>query len=262
MKRKYYAWAIISIIILLFVIVGCSKTHAVRPIYEAGDTAIEIESLHFTWTQTTSWGYTRSADGYLDSDHAKFVWYENESKVVETRQIGDDTYAWSSGTDEWIRLDKTRVDLPLMGPLLYYMYEPGRISGMLNNRLDNVQILADESINGVKCAHYRGDAPVLNIKEAKELAETETDPNKKEFYEQRVERLEKKIIDEEISEVWDIWIDTHDYVVRQIVITYSNKLLNDSELNGTMVSAGTKITTTLAMEYFNYNQLIEIVAPL
>ena len=239
---------IVAILIVLMVLQPWDTAPAPQSfIAKAYAATADIKSFRLSATSTSKDldGFSSRQDieaEYASPDRYHFKMTEN-GQEIESIIIGDKLYIGSGS---------------LSGNVLYSLTQgltrPLSKEAVLSylDKLTDIQVLSDETMDGVSCLHYLGKWDV-----EKQIAETKR--SLMEYYDKKGIEPDEEEIDKELeilrsieTEI-ELWIGKDDYLIRQM--NMNGKFPDDDE--------GLKfVIINMNMKYYDLNQPITIEAPL
>lgn len=255
-RRKIWHWKHTTLlgvlIIAILVVIMVLQPWDIVPGYQndidkAYAATLDIQSFRFSVTSTNEDSDGFSIHQSIEAEFASPDRYhvntiENE-QAAEFIIIGDQQYI-SGGS--------------LPGAVLYASTQGLSRSiskeAVLNylDKLTDIQMLSDKTIDGVSCLHYQGKWDV-----EKQIAEAKRSLMK--YYDEKGIKPDEEEIDEDLEQIRlteieiELWIGRDDYLIRQMKV--NGKFPDDDE--------GLKFRIiNLTMKYYDINQSITIEAPL
>ena len=265
-KLKPYILLLIIISLVSTSLLACNKVTRVtleQVLDKVNAATTEIESFHMTMTMTNPGDLIDTFEGdFMLPDKSRYVTYEQGIKKAEMRRIGANIYQWDSESGLWELMEGNLAEATLASmQAMAEQLEPEYIADNLE-MLEYIEALPDKIIHGVSCEHYRGDFDFYNLDYYREQIENETDPDRKEDLQHILEMQEQLKEEQEGTAVAEYWFGKDDYILRQIRSTMSMKTTEDEDFNGTIVPTGTRVTMTATLTFSNFNEPVEIEAPL
>jgi hypothetical protein len=161
----------------------------------------------------------------------------------EQIQIGTVAYTRENNTDDWRVRDwedeRMAVRDLAAGTLL------------TATELKDVEILKNETVDGVDCYHYTGSMNIEGQQEEELASLDKSDP----YYEQRKQVYESV---EYIRDDMEIWIGRDDHLLRQYAVYIETTMYGDKGEDTEEVESYGSTTT---LRFYDYNEPIEITAP-
>lgn len=261
-KGKLYIILGVTISLLLLGPLGCKKVAELTPeivIEKAHAATTEVKSFHFSMSMTmTGWSEgIPLMEGNIVSPDRMHVAGELEGQKYEMVYIGDKMYERDSETGQWQIQEGRAAQAALVS---MQRFAEGAQTMSIAERLkglEDIEELPEEVIDGINCVHYRGRIdPLKGLRE--QLAE-ESDPKQKEGLQQLLEAQEQM----EMTVTTEVWIGKGDYLVRQQRVIQSMKAPPGGILDqGTPVPERTIMTVTVVWRFSDFNEPVEIEAPL
>lgn len=264
-KTKLYIPLMIAISLLPISLVGCNRTTRItldQALETVNSATTEINSFHMTAIATYPGDFVERMEfDFMSPDKARSVVYEQDIRMNELRLIGDNLYKWGPETGLW-ELGEGRMAEA-------QAYSMQTMSGMVRpedtgdsfERLDYIDLVADEIIDGVRCEHYRGSYDFWGLDGIREAIENEADPEMKAQLQKMLETMEQEQEEQERTGLLEFWLGKDDHIQRQTRSTISWTPTEDEDIRGTTVPAGTRITLVVTATFTNFNEPVVIEAP-
>jgi len=264
MKLKILLMTVTAI--LPISLVGCNGATRItleQALETVNSATTEIDSFHMTVIGTYPGDFVERGEyDYVSPDKGRLVMYGQDIETYEMRIIGNNVYVRESEIGLWELVEGEMAEAQVAGLQTGLgQLEPEAIATDCLEKLDNINVLADEVINGVVCEHYRGSYDLWNLDALREAIENETDSEMKANLQEELERMEQEQEEQEITGLLEIWLGKDDHILRQTRITDSWKPAEEVNIRGTLVPAGTMVTIVGTTTYTNFNEPVEIEAP-
>ena len=264
-KARRYILFLIVISLVLVGLSGCNKVTRVtleEVLEKVNAATIEIESFHMTITATYPGNFVQSMESdFMLPDRARLVGFEQGIKMYEVRRIGDNIYRWDSESGLWELMEGYIAEGTLLSLQAWARQFVAEEIAKSLEKLDYIEALPDEVINGVICEHYRGSYDYYNLDYYREQIENEIDPDRKESLQSILATMEQMQEEMETSAVSEYWFGKDDHILRQSRSTTSITMTEDTDFKGTIVPAEERVTIIGTATFSNFNEPVEIEEP-
>jgi hypothetical protein len=266
MKMKLQILLMTVTAILPISLVGCNGATRItleQALETVNSATTEIDSFHMTVIGTYPGDFIERGEfDFVSPDKGRLVMHEQDIETYEMRVIGNNVYVRDSEIGSWELLEGEMAEIQVSGLQTGLgQLEPEATATEYLEKLDNINVLADEVINGVVCEHYRGSYDFWNLDALREAIENETDSEIKANLQEELETMEQDQEEQEMTGLLELWLGKDDHILRQTRNTTSWKPTEEINIRGTLVSAGTTVTIVGTTMYTNFNEPVEIEAP-